>query len=180
MENKKTERVIFDNYGDNGYSFDDAKQYCIERHLDDYPDEKDWEPSDEEVWQEIYDCNEISWEDESYELKKFFNDDETYILTGFAGCWDGRHAGGYVFKGFNQLSRAWQNVDSFKIYDDNGKFCINGYHHDGTNCWEVKKLTKKGLDYYNRHEYDNPQTLHEKLWEKGYSVNLHYAKKVYG
>jgi len=175
---KNTEVVIFDNY--DGYDWDDAKQYCIDRHLEDYPEDKDWEPSNEEISQEIYDCNEIAWEEEASNLKKFFNDGSIFILVGSAGLWDGRHRGGFVVKNYNDLSKAWGNVDAMKIFDDKGVFNIHGYHHDGTNCWEVKKLTKRGVAYFDRHEYDDPQTLHEKLWSKGYSVNLHYAKKVYG
>jgi hypothetical protein len=101
-------------------------------------------------------------------------------LTGTAGLWDGRAKGGAVIRNFNDLSRAWANVDYVKIFDNKGMFSIQGIHHDGTNCWDVKKLTKRGVAYLDRHEYDDPQTLHEKLWEKGYSVNLHYAKKVFG
>ena len=55
-----------------------------------------------------------------------------------------------------------------------------GQEFQYVNCFEVKKLTKRGEAYYNNHKYDDPQTLHEKLLSKGYSVNLHYAKKVYG
>lgn len=177
---KKTEQVIFSNYCDDSFSFNDAKEYCIERHLEDFPEETDWKPTDSEVWEEIYEQTEICWEDTQYELKKFFNDGSTYILTGSAGLWNGRSRGGIIVKNYNTLTRAWANVDSVKIFDEGGVFHIYGYHHDGTNCWEVKKLTKRGVEYLNRHEYDDPQTLHEKLWGKGYSVNLHYAKKVFG
>ena len=177
---KKNEIVIFSDYCDDGCPFDDAKAYCIDRHLDFEPDDTEWEPTDEEVWDEIYEQTRLNWEDTESSLKDFFNDGSTYLLTGYAGLWNGNAAGGTIVKDFNDLSKAWANVDSVKIFDEKGVFNIHGYHHDGTNCWKVKKLTKRGEAYLDRHEYDDPRTLHEKLWEKGYSVNLHFAKKVYG
>lgn len=176
----KSEISIFSNYCDDCCPFDEAKAYCIERHLDSHPEDKDWTPSDDEVWKEIYEQTEICWDDTKSDLKRFFNDGSTYILTGTAGLWNGRSRGGTVIRNFNDLSKAWSDVDYVKIFDDKGMFNIHGIHHDGTNCWEVKKLTKRGVEYLDRHEYDDPQTLHEKLWGKGYSVNLHYAKKVFG
>ena len=49
----KSEVLIFSNYHDDCCPFEDAKEYCLERHLEDYPDDKNWSPSDEEVWEEI-------------------------------------------------------------------------------------------------------------------------------
>ena len=178
MKESKSIRTIFDNY--DGYSYEDAKAYCIERHLDEEPDDTEWEPEDSEIYQEIEDCNNLIWEDTSRELERFFNDGSTYILTGTAGTWRGRLAGGCVINGYNDLTKAWANCDYVKIYDDLGKFFIEASHHDGTNCWEVKKLTKRGESYLGRHQYDDDRELHEKLFSKGYSVNLHYAKKVFG
>lgn len=176
MGKKKTETIIYNDH--DGYDWDDAEKYCIERHLEEYPEETDWEPTDEEIQEEIRISNETSWDSESSLLKNFFDDGSTYIITGFIGNWDGRHYGGRVFKGFNGLNVCF--CYKTKIFDDKGVFNIHSYHHDGVNCFEVKKLTKRGEAYYNNHKYDDPQTLHEKLLSKGYSVNLHYAKKVYG
>ena len=172
------ERTIFNNY--DGYSYKDAEQYCIERHLEDYPEDTEWEPSDNEVYEEIESNYEFAWDDVSSELKSFFDDGDTFVLTGTAGTWRGRMAGGAIIHNYNELSKAWANRDYVVIKDTNGKFSIDATHHDGTDYWEVRKLTKRGLDYLNKHEYDDPEELHSKLASKGYSVNLHYCKNVWG
>ena len=47
------ERVIYNNY-DVTELYDYAKEYLIEQHKEEYPDDKDYEPSDNEVWEEYY------------------------------------------------------------------------------------------------------------------------------
>lgn len=172
-------------YDDSSYSFEEAKAFCKERYYEDTPKEEqvaDYEPSNSEVEDEIYTANEISWSEARSEMQNFFKfDEDKYLLKGYAGTWRGQQDGGSIIENWNTLAKAWANGDyGLKIYDEGGKFVIEETHHDGTNHWEVKKLTKKGEAYLNRHEYDDPRTLHEKLWSKGYSVNLHFAKKVYG
>jgi len=178
----KKEVIIFSDYCDEAYPFEEAKECCKERHLEEYPEDKDWEPSDDEVWNEIYSVTQISWEDIQYDLKEFFNDGSVYILTGTAGLWDGRKKGGAIIRSYKDLSRAWAGMDNVKFTDERGVFNIYGYHHDGTNHWQVRKLTERGLKYLKRHpEWDeDPEELHTKLWGKGYSVNLNYVKKVWG
>ena len=177
---RKNYTVIYNDY--DGYTYDDAKQNLKEMHLEDYPDDKDWEPTDEEIQSEINISDEVIWDDTKYELEKLFNNGDTYILCGYAGLWNGNARGGFIFDNFNEFSRVFNNVDYVKIYDQGGKFYIDGYHHDGTNHWHVKRLTEKGLKYYDRHCEDNIINLHQRLFDtrSGYSVNLKYAKNILG
>ena len=57
-------------------------------------------------------------------------------------------------------------------------------HHDGTNSYEIKKLTDKGIAYLSNYEnnWDGTRSLqyvHDKIMES-YSVLPNFAHKVYG
>ena len=77
----KSEISIFSNYCDDSFPFDEAKAYCIERHLEENPEDKDWTPSANEVWDEIYEQTEICWDDTKSESYK-----TEYIIPILSSC----------------------------------------------------------------------------------------------
>ena len=175
---KIKQRIIYDNYySEHQYNY--AKDFLIEEHLDENPDDKDWQPSDQDVWDEIYFVNDINWDNFKNEFEEFMNG-HTFILQGEIGTWMGQMAGGFTFDSFNELSKAWKHCDYIKVYDENGHFYIECSHHDGTNFYEVRKLSKKGEEYLNNHYYDDKRELHNKLMKNPYSVLPNYAHEVYG
>lgn len=57
-------------------------------------------------------------------------------------------------------------------------------HHDGTNLFEIKKMTDANVKYFERWEqtlFDkrSQEYVHDKIMEK-YSTLPHFAHKVYG
>lgn len=173
------ERIIYSNY----FSQDDyeyAEESVKERHLEEFPDDKEYEPTESEIWDEYYFLQDMTWDDEECNLKKFFNNG-TFILQGSIGCWNGRYGGGFVFDSFNELCRVWNDCDYVKLYDENGHFFIKCSHHDGTNLFEVRELNDKGYEYYsNRYYCDDTRRVHNRLMTSKYSRLPHYAHKVYG
>lgn len=173
------ERIIYDN------NYSSAKEKdCREFLLEAYGEDEGWQTvddiPDDRVWQEMAFTDEINWEDESYELRRFF-DDGHWILQGSLGLWNGRHRGGYTFSSFGELAHSWDKCDYIKLYDENGHFCIEASHHDGTNCYEVKRLTEKGYEYLDSHTSCNREGVHDTLFNNNfYSALPHYAHKVYG
>lgn len=172
-------RVLYSNYDLCEFK-EDAIEMCISRHLDDYPDEEDWKPSDEQVWDEIYFIDECNFDSFKMDCENFFNSN-TFILQGYIGRWDGRHKGGFVFDSFREMSRAWDDCDYLEIYDENGHSYIQCSHHDGTDLYEIRLLNDKGYDYYARHQwYDDEEEVHNKLMKNPYSVLPNVAHKIYG
>lgn len=169
------ERIIYNNY-DLDEMYEDCKQFLI--------DAGNEEPTEEEIWNEIYFTDSINWENEFEQLKDFF-DNGTYIIFGSVGRWNGVYSGGEIFTDFEKaFYDAVKDCNYIKLYDENGHFYIHCSHHDGSCSYEIKKLTDKGIEYYNNWEYDwddkrTEEYIHNKLIER-YSTLPRYAEKVFG
>ena len=177
---KAKERIIFNNYY-GWISEDDIKTELVEcAEMDEA------EITDDMIMDEMYRLEELCWEDEQNNLESFFNDGN-WLVVGTLGLWDGRHDGGKVCNSFREISRAWDDCNYIKLWDENGHFYIECSHHDGTNCFEVKRLTNKGyelFDNWNYGNYGNDKTereIHKMLWNCNlYTALPHYCHKVYG
>lgn len=172
------QRLIYDNYPSNA-KFEYAKGWLIEKHLDESPDDKDWEHCTQDVWDEVDFLDDIYWDDFKEEFENFM-DGHVFVLQGEIGTWRGQMAGGFTFDSFSELSKAWEDCDYLKIYDENGHLYIECSHHDGTNFYEVRKLTEKGEEYLNNHHYDDEREVHNRLMKNPYSILPNYAHEVWG
>lgn len=171
-------RTIYDNYDLWNQYEADAREYLEGNGNTD--------PSESEIWDEVYTMDEENWADEKEQLEKFFNDGSTWLLTGVIELWRGKYPGGFLFHTFEEMwTKATKDCDYFHLYDENGHFYIKCSHHDGTNFYEIKRLTKKGEIYYDNWNYGTrpdtrtEQQVHKKLMEC-YSTLPHYANKVWG
>ena len=97
------------------------------------------------------------------------------LVTGYAGLWDGRHAGGTIIdvnKG-GDLFQLARNCDDIKVVlDPDDGLVVYGYHHDGTNRYTVRQLNKRGLNLIDGADDLNSQSLHERL------LNGRMARKI--
>lgn len=166
------ERIIFQNYDLDGYE-EQYKEMC----------EEDGEDFNEEaMWRWIDDMVNIDLEDALRELKGFFKN--KVIAFGSIGLWNGVFDGGKVFNNFEKAF--WdmtKDCDYIKIYDENGHLFVHCTHHDGSHTFEVKELTKKGEEYFERWEYsyDNrtERDCHKQLIAH-YTTVPNFAHKIYG
>lgn len=172
-------RTIYDNYNLwNDSNVKEAKEVLLERDGNE-------NPSDNDIWDELNDEDNINWKEEKYELLKFFDDGSTWILRGTNGRWDGSHEAGTIFTDFMEMfNKAMKDCDYVKLYDENGHFYFQCSHHDGTNCYEIKKLIENGIKYLENWEYDwndkrSERYIHDQIMKR-YSVLPHFAHKVYG
>ena len=172
-------RTIYNNYCLwETYPDEYIKEVLIE---DGYTEE---EITDDMIWNTRYSYDEYDWEDAKITLTDFF-DGETWILRGTNGLWYGRVEAGTIFTDFMEIFyKATKDCDYINIYDENGHFYLECSHHDGTNCYEIKKVTDKGIAYLENWENNwndkrTEQYIHDKIMEK-YSVLPNFAHKVYG
>ena len=176
------ERVIYDNYD----AYDTYRESAIE-DLKSY--NPDYEPTDEEIYEQ---CNILEaqyWEDTKVDLRKFFDDNEDqWLLVGAIQRWDGTYSGGFVFETFDDLmSKAAKDCEYFKFWDENGHFYLKCSHHDGSNLFEVKKLTSDGVRVYYNWAWNNgdkrydisDRECYEKLFKR-YSVLPNFSHEMYG
>ena len=168
-------RVIYNNY-DLWENEEAAREYLAENGIEN--------PTDDQIWDELYYEDEMEWDAAKEELENFF-DGKTWILVGEAGRWNGSYSVGTIFDDFMKMFyEAARDCDYIKIYDENGHFYLNCSHHDGSNFYEIKQITERGLAYYDNWEnnWDDKRTeeyIHNQIMEK-YSTLPHFAHKVYG
>lgn len=171
------QRIIFSNY--NECYNEVAKESLIETHLYEFPNDKDWEPDKEAIYEEASFLNEVNWENFKNEFSDFI-DGREFIIQGTVGTWNGNMEGGATFCTFEKLSQAWKDCDYIKLYDENGRLYLKCDHHDGTNHFEIRELNDRGVEYLRNHIYDDEKSVHDKLMTSQYSRLPHYAHKVYG
>lgn len=169
-------RTIYNNYDLWSNYNEAAKEICIENNI--------LNPTDDDIWEEIYFQDNINWDGEKERLIDFF-DGSTWILQGYSGRWDGVHRGGYIFTDFMEMfEKATKDCEYIHIYDENGLMYLKCSHHDGTNLYMIKKITDKGIDYLERWEENwgdkrTEEYIHDQIM-KHYSVLPHFAHQIYG
>jgi hypothetical protein len=148
----KPEIILYTNHiGDKPSDYDEeARERAKEVYGDDV--------SDAELWDFIAEEDRIYWDDFMDEVKEWDRANRSnVVLHGTCGTWRGNFAGGMVFDSLESaISNAVHNKDYITItICENGEFLVQGYHHDGVNYWYIKAMTSKGLEWWNRHEYDH-------------------------
>ena len=171
------ERVIYDNY-DLWSRYEEAARENIAINTGRS------EPDENAIWKEIYDLDELEWDDAKAILESFFAKG-TWIIQGMIETWRGCRKGGKIFHDFNSLfNEATKDCDYVKIWDENGHLYLKCSHHDGTHMFEIKRLNSKGVSYLEHWEqnWDDKRTereVHDKLMSK-YSVLPNFMATVYG
>lgn len=176
------ERTIYDNYNlEKIYPDNDLIEIARECNWVD----EDEEITDDMLWNWRYEESQIDWEREFKGLKDFFQG-KTVGFFGEVGLWHGTYKAGKIGD-FEQLFwRAIEDCDYFKFYDENGHLYFTCSHHDGTNHFEIKELTKKGREYLSNFEdwyfVNDKRTeeyVHDQIYKR-YSKLPRFAEKVYG
>lgn len=160
--------------------FDYTREYLF----DAFGDEEGWatieDVPDCVVEREMADSRLRDWEDFKDDMQ-YFLDKDSYLLTGVCGRWDGPSEGGKFIRTLEDLLSCIRHLDYLKIYDDNGHLYITGYHHDGQDRYELKRLTSKGYEFASRNYFAHDRQLHETIMGCNlYSALPRFAERLYG
>ena len=138
--------------------------------------------TDDMLIDERYYLEEMYWNDFAYELKHFFEKGNAWLLVGTLGLWDGNCEGGYIFNTYDEFLDCLKDCAYVEITDNKGHLEIKCSHHDGTNFYEVKRVSDFGCEWYNNHSWDMyEEELHTKMWNNNFMTSLpHFARDVYG
>lgn len=138
--------------------------------------------TDNMLIEERYHLEEIYWDDISYELKHFFDKGDAWLLTGSIGRWDGNYRGGYIFNTFEEFCKCLEDCAYIEIVDNKGHFEVKCSHHDGTNFYEVKRVSDFGCEYFGTHSWElSLEEVFTKMWNNNFMTSLpHFARDVYG
>lgn len=159
-------------------SEDEIRQYLWDCEYIDHLDEA----TNEMIYDTMYELERMYWDDISYELKRFFDKGDAWLLTGSIGRWDGNYRGGYIFNTFEEFCKCFEDCAYIEIVDNKGHLEIKCSHHDGTNFYEVKRVSDFGCEWYDNHSWDMyEEELHTKMWNNNFMTSLpHFARDVYG
>lgn len=169
--------LIYSNY--NLYDRkEETKQYLFEYYNDIYQVDTSNDIPLDDVYRHIGYQDNDTWDTVYKELNNFINGNTWLIFGTFEG-WRGRQAAGKIITSLSELAGAWEHCDYLELTDNNGHFHIKASHHDGTNYYELKRITDKGLELLENgyHDYDTHNTI--------FNYNLfsglpHFAREVYG
>lgn len=146
----------------------------------------DWEipedgPSDDQIWQEWDDQNERDWDDIEGEVK-WHDERGSYLIIASLGLWNGRFDGGKIIDGYLTEAIRACFEDYNRVYWQDKNLKVEAIHHDGTNYFIIKKLTDRGIEFYNNHEWDmDDRTLHQKLFKDAhYTHSVDFFARIYG
>ena len=160
--------------------FEATKDYLFET----FAEEEGWESADDipdsVVYHEIDEDLRREWEDFRSEMEPVFAKD-SFLLTGTCGRWDGPAQGGKFIHSFNELLDCIRHLDYVKFYDENGHFYISGYHHDGSDHYELRRLTRKGYEFADRNYFAHDRDLHTTIMRNNFLSALpRLAERLYG
>ena len=121
------------------------KDYLEANDLDinDYTQEQLYDMVNEDLM-DCFDCDfgkNGNWKYSSLE-------DTPVVITGTLGLWDGTHEikpvrCPNIHEAIQKIISC--DIDYVRIYEDGyDNLCVDGYHHDGTNHFVIKKWTPKG------------------------------------
>lgn len=175
---KVKEIVLYDSY----YS-EEKEEHARDFLFELYAEEEKWaspqDIPDYRVFQEIESEDDICWEDIKLELKILFKIDY-FLLTGYCGTWHGNMQGGKFINDLSELLSVLKHLDDLRIIDKNGHFIIEGSHHDGSDRYELKRLTRKGYELANTYDFANDRQLHNIIMKSNLFSSLPKLAKQIG
>ena len=142
---------IFNNY-DVALAYDEVKDFLTDMAAENGENPDD--VTEQEVWDEVYEEEQIAWDEDVKNGLIAFLSDKTVIFQSTIGRWDGAFPGGKIGDFDTLLYDFIKDCDYIHIYDDKGHLYISAAHHDGTSSAEVKFLTEKGAELYDDWQED--------------------------
>lgn len=95
--------------------------------------------TDQQRWDYLTDLMNDQYDDLMQEIRYVSGE---FLVIADLGLWDGhRHSWALCPSLETAIRKCLSGMDDFKIVEDGrGKVTITGYHHDGTNVYELRKV----------------------------------------
>lgn len=176
----KNEEIIFFDNTDDYSKYNEAEQAVYES----FRESHEWTsvnnvPADM-VWNEIAAQNEANREYFTDALKRE-TERHCFLITGTCGRRNGPRACGNFITGRNDFRSFIRHLDTIKIYERNGHLYLEGDHHDGHDCYEIKRLTDCGKRYAACRGFAHDKALHESIMKNNfYSALPRLADVIFG
>lgn len=149
-----------------------------------YAEDEGWKSPDDMPMRRVSDAmndqDYSDWNDTKTALENIFKNDY-YLMTGYCGTWHGNLDGGTFIFSMNDFMSAISHLEDIRIIDRNGHLIVEGSHHDGSDRYELKRLTRKGYLLADSNYFAHDKHLHETIMNNNfYSALPYFAKHVYG
>ena len=174
---KTNDIILYDSY----YSTEkeeSTREFLFELEAD----EQGWKTPDdipdERVFDQMHFQDETDWDDIKHELEELFQADD-YLMTGYCGTWRGRLDGGSFICSMRDFLRVIEHLDDLRIIDRGGHLIVEGSHHDGSDSYELKRLTHKGYLLADSNYFAKDHDLHNTIMRTNfYSALPYFAKRI--
>lgn len=169
MKKQLVKTTLFDslNYYTN-FPYDEYVDMCEECYWDCH------EEDSEEYWRDIAILTEQDWDTFKDNMAYSRFKGQKCMITGSLGLWNGHPTIVPVL--CNDIMEAIERcLDcncqiEYEIILEDGHVEVQVHHHDGTNCFEIWLLSKKGLKEIERPKYEC----------EDYNPNRTWFKNIYG
>ena len=131
-------------------TYEEYKEHCEINEREPQPEKS------EDYWDYVNDTREWDFDCMSLNLKHS-KINYPVLLTGTLGLWNGRHE---IYPMLFDSSETTTIHDAImkcatcnghvKVSFDNGNICVSVAHHDGTNYFEIRKLSSRGIPAVRR------------------------------
>lgn len=159
---------------------EETRQYMF----DTYSELEGWSSiddiSDYMVLNELNELHNLEWLELKLYLNDMFENNDYFIIKGTCGRWNGPAECGRFVNSTDELLGFLDHLDNICFYENNGHFYIKGYHHDGCDNYELKKLTGKGYEYATNNYFAHDRKLHENIMTCNLFSALPYFSRLVG
>lgn len=177
MENNE---IIFYDNTRNYELYNEAKQSLFEQERHEYAWLSPDDIPEDMIYDEIDDMDYIAYDDFSKEFDRFIQGG-LFLIMGTCGRWNGPVSCGRFVRSFADIQNFVSHLDHIKYYEKDGHLYIYGYHHDGSDNYEIKRLTPKGIAYAEKYDFAHDKNLHDTIMNTPlYSVLPNAYTAIYG
>ena len=163
MKKEKKYVGILTTYADDELTRDDYKEFC---------EINDIEEGDDDAFEEWKrDGAYRTWDDDMDNLGYIMTEEE-FVITGSVGRWDGRRTIMPVrIKALRNaikrcISGCYMDVE-VKLNTESGIIEFDGHHHDGTDSFEIHRMSKNGIRWWDyAEECDEPKNICKRWFKK--------------
>lgn len=159
--------VLYDSQ--ESFEYEDYKEFCEEMELKVYPEDS------ADYWSFVEHERQNNWDDFNANMEFCKFKGQPCMITGQLGLWNRTPTIVPVLCDdiMAAIKKCLDNNFAFEceIILTDGHVNVNVHHHDGTNCFEIHLLSKKGEREVARPIYQ---------WDKDYEPKRWWFKNIYG
>lgn len=166
---KVIDYTLFDSRWWINMTWDNFKSMCMEMDIE-IPEE-----NSEAYWDIISQQTDLDYDSLFDNLAYSYYKNNRVMITGSIGRWNGQPDIVPVLcdNVCEAVKKCMTDADDYDVRVEDGVIYVNGYHHDGTNHFEIHLLSAKGEKEVDREKYRYEDYEPKKYWFKKFRGYLY-------